>query len=171
MASGDGTGAPRGIPPLPATSGSRCGTRSATSWGRSSRPTGVRSEEVFEDTEDLLEELKAELLTCFAACRLRDQGHFVPQQVRDIQAAVVLRCLRPVRPTRTQPYETLWLMLANFLLDRDVLHLLDGRLVIRYESMDDAVATMLREVLEIQTQGSRRRWGRYRAIQHLGREP
>ena len=117
---------------------------------------GGRSfKEAFEDADDVLEELKAELLSGFAASRLRDHGHFVPQQVREIHAALVMACLRPVRPTRTQPYETLWLMVANFLLDRDVLHQVGDRLGIRYESMDEAVAAMLREVLEIQSHGSR----------------
>jgi hypothetical protein len=72
-----------------------------------------------------------------------------------MQAALLSTGLRPVRPTRTQPYETLWLMLANFLLDSDVLVPLDGRLMIRYESVDDTVAAMLHDVLEIMSRGSR----------------
>ncbi len=108
-----------------------------------------------EEAADLLEELKAELLSCFAAARLQDQGHFDAQQVRGIQAALLMACLRPVQPNRTQTYETVWLMLANFLLDRDVLTAHDGRLTIRYDRLDEAIEAMLRDVLEIQSRGSR----------------
>lgn len=103
----------------------------------------------------MLEELKAELLSCFAAARLRDLGHFDAQQVRGIQAAMLIGSLRPVRPSRAQTYETVWLMLANFFLERDVLTAHDGRLDIRYERIDGAVAAMLHDVLEIQLRGSR----------------
>ena len=109
----------------------------------------------FEDAADLLEELKAELISCFAASQLVDHGHFDRQQVRQVQATLVSAGLRPVRPTRTQPYETLWLMIANVFRDRGVLLPLDGRLTIRYDAVDDAVTAMLHDVLEILSRGSR----------------
>ena len=123
--------------------------------GPEQQADGRTFKEAFEDASDLLEELKAELLSCFAAARLRDQGHFDALQVRQIQAALLYASLRPIKPTRTQPYETLWLMLANFLLERDVLTAHDGRLTIRYDRIDEAIEAMLRDVLEIQSRGSR----------------
>ena len=123
--------------------------------GPEQQADGHPFKEALEDTADLLEELKAELLSCFAAARLRDLGHFDAQQVRGIQAAMLIGSLRPVRPSRAQTYETVWLMLANFFLERDVLTTHDGRLDIRYERIDEAIEAMLHDVLEIQLRGSR----------------
>jgi hypothetical protein len=111
--------------------------------------------EALEDTADLLEELKADLLSCFAASRLLERGILQAQSVRGIQAATLMACLRPVQPKRAQTYETGYLMQTNWLLDHEVLIPLDGRLVIRYERIDGAIEAMLRDVLEIQSRGSR----------------
>ena len=46
-------------------------------------------------------------------------------------------------------------MLTNGMLDREALVPVDGRLAIRYERIDGAVEAMLRDILEIQSNGSR----------------
>jgi hypothetical protein len=111
--------------------------------------------EALEDAADLLEELKADLLSCFAASRLLARGILEAQSVRGIQAATLMACLRPVRPKRAQTYETGYLMQTNWFLHHEVLIPLDGRLVIRYDRIDGAIEAMLRDVLEIQSRGSR----------------
>jgi hypothetical protein len=108
-----------------------------------------------EDTADLLEELKADLLACFAAARLLERGVVGASSVREIQAATLLASLRPVQPKRAQTYETGNLMLTNAMLDHEALAPVDGRLAIRYERIDGAVEAMLRDILEIQSNGSR----------------
>lgn len=116
---------------------------------------GRTFKEAFEDAADVMEELKADLLSAFAAPRLLARGHVDAQQVRHLQAALLFACLLSVRPNRSQTYHTGWLMLANFLLDRDALRLLDGRLAIDFELVEGAIEAMLRDVLEIQSRGSR----------------
>lgn len=108
-----------------------------------------------EDTADLLEELKADLLACFAASRLLERGVVGASSVREIQAATLLASLRPVQPKRAQTYETGNLMLTNAMLDHEALVPVDGRLAIRYERIDGAVEAMLGDILEIQSNGSR----------------
>jgi hypothetical protein len=123
--------------------------------GPEEQADGRRFDDALEDTADLIEELKAELVSCFAAPRLRRAGYFEEEQVKQVRSVAMASVLRPTRPRPSQQYETLWLMEANFFLDRRVLDLDGGRVTIRYERVDDAVEAMLREVLEIQSQGTR----------------
>jgi hypothetical protein len=138
------------------------GNFDATVWheighylGPDQQADGRSLKEAFDDTADLLEELKAELLSAFSASCLLDEGFMDEREVRQIQAALLFGCLLSVRPNASQTYETLWLMLANDLFDRDVLQLRDGRLHIRFELVAGGVEAMLRDVLEIQSRGSR----------------
>jgi hypothetical protein len=111
--------------------------------------------ETLQDTADLIEELKAELVSCFGAPHLQRAGHFDEERIRQIRAVAVASVLRATRPRRSEQYETLWLMEANYFLERRVIEPDGGRLNIRYGLLDDAVEAMLREVLEIQSRGSR----------------
>jgi hypothetical protein len=134
----------------------------ATMWheighylGPDQQADGRTLKEAFDDTADLLEELKAELLSAFSASCLLDEGFLDERRVRQIQAALLFGCLLSVRPNASETYETLWLMLANHLFDRDVIELQDGRLHIRFELVAGGVEAMLGDVLEIQSRGSR----------------
>jgi len=122
-------------------------------------PATVRSgrpiEAALEDDASPIEELKAELVAQFAAHKLKELGHLTETEVRGIAAGATLASLRPVKPIRSQPYPTLWLMEFNWFLEQGYLVYEDGSLWIRWERHQEAVTGMLREVLRIQDTGSK----------------
>ena len=104
-----------------------------------------------------IEELKAELVSQFATSRLRTMGLVDEAAVRGVAASVILASLRPVRPLRSQPYSTIWLMILNYYLEEGYLVYEAGQVGIRHERHDAAVAAMLADVLAIQEEGSKER--------------
>ncbi len=108
-----------------------------------------------EDTADLLEEMKADLVSLVSAPILRQRGYLSDDQVRGIQASGILRVLQKNRPRREQPYQTMQLIQWNWYLDHDALRFEDGRLRIDYARYPAAVQSLLREVLDLQRQGDR----------------
>ncbi len=98
---------------------------------------GRSIEDQLEDDAAPVEELKAELISQYAAHRLQDLGHLSAEDVRGIAAGGILASLRPVRPIRSQPYPTLWLMEFNFFLDRGLLIYEDGKVGVRWERHDE----------------------------------
>jgi hypothetical protein len=116
---------------------------------------GRSIEDQLEDDSAPVEELKAELISQYAAHRLRDLGHLSAEEARGIGAGGILASLRPVRPIRSQPYPTLWLMEFNFFLDRGLLIYEDGKVGVRWERHDETVKELLGEVLAIQESGSK----------------
>ena len=124
--------------------------------GPATAASGHSIEDTLEDDAAPIEELKAELVAQFAAHQLRQLGHLEFEDVRGIAAAAILASLRPVKPIRSQPYPTLWLMEFNWFLEQGLLVYEEGSLGIRWERHAEAVTSMLREVLAIQTSGSKR---------------
>lgn len=116
---------------------------------------GRALERQLEDDAAPVEELKAELISQYAAHRLEELGHVSPEEVRGIAAGGLFASLRPVRPIRSQPYPTLWLMEFNFFLDRGLLIYEDGKVGIRWDRHDSTVKELLGEVLAIQESGSK----------------
>jgi hypothetical protein len=114
-------------------------------------------ETVLEADASPIEELKAELLSQFATNRLRAMGVVDEAAVRGVAASVILAGLRPVRPLRSQAYSTIWLMILNYYLEQGYVVYEAGRLGIRHDRHDAAVAAMLAEVLAIQEEGSKER--------------
>ena len=101
-----------------------------TTWhevGHYLGPDTQRSGRTFEDAlaEDaaVIEELKSELLSTFACLWLERAGAYTQDEVRAVAAADVLGGLRPVRPLRSQPYPTLWVMRLNHGLESGYLQL------------------------------------------------
>ena len=117
---------------------------------------GHSLEDALEDDAAPIEELKAELVSQFAAHKLRELGHLDDEDVRGLAAGAVLASLRPVKPLRSQPYPTLWLMEFNWFLEQGLLVYEEGSLGLRWERHAEAVTSMLREVLAIQQAGSKR---------------
>ena len=117
--------------------------------------TGQSIEASLEDDASPIEELKAELVAQFAAHKLRELGHLTDAEVQGIAAGATLASLRPVKPIRSQPYPTLWLMEFNWFLEQGYLVYEDGSLWIRWDRHAEAVTGMLREVLRIQDTGSK----------------
>ena len=108
-----------------------------------------------QDTADLMEEMKADLVSLFSAEKLNKAGSFSDEQLRAIYASGILRVLNKNQPRRDQAYGTMQLIQWNWFLQSGVLSLEDGKLVINYELYPAAVESLLKLVLNLQYQGDR----------------
>jgi hypothetical protein len=108
-----------------------------------------------ESTADSYEEMKADLVSLFAAKALREGGYLDDESLRSMYASGILRTLQTVRPRRDQPYQTMQLMQFNWFLEAGLLSYdsKTGELSIRYERYHDVVTELLGEVLSIQRAG------------------
>jgi hypothetical protein len=118
---------------------------------------GRELDAALEDTADLLEEMKADLVSLMAARILNQRGQFSDAQLRSIYASGINRVLQNNRPRRDQPYQTMQLMQWNWFLDRGVLRFENGRMRIDYARYPAAAESLLREVLALQRAGDRAR--------------
>ncbi len=107
----------------------------------------------------LYEELKADLVSLFAAAELHQRGVHSDSALRSINASGVLRVLQTVKPRPEQPYQSMQLMQWNYYLDRGLLRFeaSSGRLHVDYGRVREVVAELLREVLSVQSAGDPRR--------------
>ncbi|MEZ5959076.1 MAG: hypothetical protein R3C30_01440 [Hyphomonadaceae bacterium] len=105
------------------------------------------------DTADLLEEMKADLVSLTSARILNERGRITDAQLRGIYASGIRRVLQKNRPRREQPYQTMQLIQWNWFLEHGVLRFENGRLRIDYRRYPAAVTSLLREVLAIQRAG------------------
>jgi hypothetical protein len=103
----------------------------------------------------LLEEMKADLVSLFAARILERAGHRDEATVRAIYASGIGRFLWPVRPRPEQPYGMMQLMQWNYYLEHGLLEYdaERGLLSIDYGAYHDVIGSLLREVLELQAAG------------------
>lgn len=109
------------------------------------------------DTTDLLEEMKADLVSLFVAKALRARGYYDDAKLRAVYAAGIRRVLQSNRPRRDQPYQTMQLMQWNFFLENGVLRFdaAAGQLAIDYARYHDVVGELLGRVLAIQNTGDK----------------
>ena len=117
--------------------------------------TGDDIDAVLQDSSDLLEEMKADLVSLFSAAHLHDAGAYSDAELRSIYASGILRVLKKNRPRRSQAYGTMQLIQWNWFMDKGLLTFRDGRLEIDYARYPEAVTSLLREVLNLQYQGDR----------------
>lgn len=110
-----------------------------------------------EDTADLLEEMKADLVSLTSARILNERGRITDAQLRGIYGSGVRRVLQKNRPRREQPYQTMQLIQWNWFMEHGALRFEDGRLRIDYRRCPEAVTSLLREVLALQRAGDRAR--------------
>jgi hypothetical protein len=110
-----------------------------------------------EDTADLLEEMKADLVSLTSARILNQRDRITDAQLRGIYASGIRRVLQKNRPRREQPYQTMQLIQWNWFMEHGALRFENGRLRIDYRRYPDAVTSLLREVLAIQRAGDRAR--------------
>lgn len=117
---------------------------------------------------NLMEELKADLVSLFVAKELRRRDYYTADQLRAVYASGILRTLQNNKPRREQPYNMMQLMQWNWFLDRKVLSFdpASGRLSIDYERYHDAVRDLLKQVITLQEGGDAKavaafvdRWG------------
>jgi hypothetical protein len=106
---------------------------------------------------NLLEEMKADLVSLFAGEELKRRNYFTDAQLRAHYASGIFRTLQNVRPRRDQPYQTMQLMQMNWFLEHGVLRFDPAaqRLTIDYGRYHEAVTGLLREVLALQDRGDR----------------
>jgi hypothetical protein len=104
---------------------------------------------------DLVEELKADLVSLEVAPKLRQSGYYDEAGLRAVYADGIRRTLQRVRPRPEQPYQTMQLMQMNFFLEKGLLEWDAERqeLVIHFDRYPETVTGMLREVLAIQSSG------------------
>lgn len=78
-------------------------------------------DEALESTADSYEEMKADLVSLFAAERLSKAGYYDDASLRSIYASGILRTLQTVKPRRDQPYETMQLMQFNWFIEHGLI--------------------------------------------------
>ena len=110
-----------------------------------------------QENASALEEMKADLVSLFAARALQARGYYDEKGLRDVYAAGIRRTLQNVRPRREQPYQTMQLMQMNYFLEKGLLTWDAARqaLVIHYDRYHDTVTELLREVLAVQRAGDK----------------
>lgn len=108
-----------------------------------------------QDTADLLEEMKSDLVSLFTALKLHESGIYTDAELRSIYAAGILRVLQKNKPRREQAYGTMQLIQWNWYLNKGLLAFHNGRLKINYDRYAEAVNSLLAEVLNLQYQGNR----------------
>lgn len=108
---------------------------------------------------NLLEEMKSDLVSLYAARGLRQRGYHDDVRLRAVYASGILRVLQVTRPRRDQPYQSMQLMQWNYFLENGLLRFdaKTGRLAIAYDRYHDVVTALLREVLAVQSAGDRKR--------------
>ena len=114
-------------------------------------------DEALQDNANVLEEMKADLVSLFVAEALRKQGYYTDAQLRSVYASGILRVLQNNKPRRDQPYNTMQLMQWNFFLENGLLTFEPSRkqLQIHYEKYHDVVGKMLARTLTVQYEGDK----------------
>jgi hypothetical protein len=124
---------------------------------------------------NLLEELKADLVSLFVAKELRRRGYYSEDQLRAVYASGILRTLQNNKPRREQPYNMMQLMQWNWFLDRKVLSFdpASAKLSIDYDRYHDSVRDLLKQVIALQEAGDASaasafidRWGKWDEALH-----
>ncbi|MGB0908113.1 MAG: NUDIX hydrolase [Maricaulaceae bacterium] len=108
-----------------------------------------------QDSADLMEEMKADLVSLFSAQKLYDADAYTQSQLRSIYAGGILRVMQKNRPRREQAYGTMKLIQFNWFRDKGLITFENGALSIDYARYPEAVSTLLKEVLAIQHSGDR----------------
>ena len=119
--------------------------------------TGQDLGTALQDDSDLLEEMKADLVSLFVAEALQKQGYYTQDQLRSVYASGINRVLQNNKPRRDQPYNTMQLMQWNFFLENGLLGFdpQTQKLTIHYNKYHDVIGKMLAKVLEVQYEGDK----------------
>jgi hypothetical protein len=110
-----------------------------------------------QENHNLIEELKADLVSIFVADGLHKRGYHTDEQLRGVYGAGILRVLNETKPRRDDPYATMQLMQFNYFMQGGVIAFdkAAGTISIDYARFHQVVAALLREVLELQYQGDK----------------
>ena len=110
-----------------------------------------------QDSHNLVEELKADLVSMFVADGLNKRGYHTDAQLRDVYAAGVLRVFNETKPRRDDPYGTMELMQFNYFIQGGAITFdkATGTISLDYGRFHKVVEAMLREVLDLQYRGDK----------------
>jgi hypothetical protein len=110
-----------------------------------------------EQAASVYEEMKADLVSLYVSAALEASGYYTKETRRDLFANGVRRVLLKSKPDRSQVYQTMQLMQMNYFLEKSAISFgsESGKLTIHYDVFPDVVASMLREVFEVQAAGDR----------------
>ena len=108
---------------------------------------------------NLLEEIKADLVSLFVARELARRNYYTAGQLRALYASGILRVLQNNKPRREQPYNMMQLMQWNWFLDRGVLSFdpATAKMRIDYGKYHAAVGDLLKEIIAFQESGDAKR--------------
>ncbi|MDJ0700689.1 MAG: hypothetical protein QNJ07_12605, partial [Woeseiaceae bacterium] len=118
---------------------------------------GVSLDEALADYADLLEEMKSDLVSLFAAPALLAAAYYDDDGLRAHYADGIRRTLQTVKPRPTQPYQNMQLMQFNYFMENGLIEPQadTGLLMVNYDRYHETVTGLLRNVLEIQRSGDR----------------
>ena len=107
------------------------------------------------DRANLFEEIKADLVSLYAAPRLREIGYLDDEGLRAIYADGIRRTLQNVQPRPQQAYQNMQLMQFNYFMEAGLLEANPetGLLAVDYSRYHEVVTDLLRDVLNIQYSG------------------
>jgi hypothetical protein len=110
-----------------------------------------------EADADVLEEMKADLVSLFVGESLRRQGYYDDRKLRALYAAGIRRALIDAKPRRDQVYDTMQLIQWNFFLENGLLAFDrdSGTLRIDYAKYHQVIGKLLAMVLDLQAQGDK----------------
>ncbi|MDQ0465817.1 hypothetical protein QO010_003609 [Caulobacter ginsengisoli] len=114
-------------------------------------------DQALQDDADLLEEMKADLVSLFVAQALNKSGYYSDAQLRGVYASGIRRVLQINRPRRDQPYNTMELMQFNIFMAKGLISFdqTTGRIAIDYGRYHAVVGDLLKQLLNIQRQGDK----------------
>ena len=99
--------------------------------------------------------MKSDLVSLYAAPKLREIGHHEDEGLRAHYADGIRRTLQSVRPRPQQAYQNMQLMQFNYYMEAGLLEANPetGLLTVDYSRYHEEVTDLLREVLNIQYSG------------------
>ncbi|MGI9219810.1 MAG: NUDIX hydrolase [Woeseiaceae bacterium] len=111
--------------------------------------------EALGDYASLIEEMKSDLVSLFAAPALHATGYHDDDGLRSHYADGIRRTLQQVQPRPEQPYQNMQLIQFNFFMEKGLLELnpSSAQLVINYDRYHDVVTEMLEQVMHVQYSG------------------
>jgi hypothetical protein len=111
-----------------------------------------------EEDADVLEEMKADVVALFVGAALRAQGYYDAARLRGLYASGIRRALVDNQPRRDQTYATMMLMQWNYYMAHGLLAFdrVSGTVGIRYERYHEVIASLLAEILALQSRGDKR---------------
>ncbi len=110
-----------------------------------------------QDDNNLLEEMKADLVSMYVADALHRRGYHNDQELRSVYAAGIFRATNEFKPRRDQVYESMQLMQFNYFLKRGLISFdtASGTISVDYARFHEVVGDLLASVLDLQYQGDK----------------